>query len=165
MIDPATIDAVLAKKKALAGVPRWICDPRGSVANLAVPVASGDIIGALTFRASTLVHEASQSGSCVLVFDGRPIQRLSFRPTHAHVNPFGARVSDHLRGLRLPAGQSRIHLWTDNRAWPRPKGDNVSVARPLQLNWENLDIVLAIFLYMCNVEGALPPAPWEPRLL
>ena len=165
MIDPATIDALLAARKALAGVPRWIIDPRGSVANLAVPVASGGIIGALTFRASTLVHEPTQSGSCVLVFDGRPIQRLSFRPTHAHVNSFGPSVSEHLRGLHLPAGQSRVHLWADNRAWPRPKSDNVSVARPMQLEWEDLDIVLAIFLHMCNVDGALPPAPWEPRLL
>ncbi len=165
LIDPFAIDALLAEKKALAGAPRWIGDERGAVASLAAPVAKRGVVGALSFRATALVYEPIQSGSCVLVFDGRPIQRLSFRPTHAHVNPFGPSVSTPLRGLHLPAGKSRVYLWAENRAWPRPKGDNVGVAQPILLDMEGLDKVLAIFLQMCNVDGVLPPAPWEPRLL
>ena len=165
MTTATDIDALMAEHKTLAGAARWTIDHRGSVADLAVPVATYGIVGGLTFRATALVYEPVQSGSCVLVLEQRPLQRLSFRPTHAHLNPFGPGVSGHLRGLRLPAGKSRIYPWSENRTWPRPKGDNASVAHPMPVDLESLDSMLALFLQLCHIHGDLPCAPWEPRLL
>lgn len=155
----------MGERKTLAGVARWTIDDHGSVANLAVPVTTHGIVGGLTFYATALVYEPVQSGSCVLVLEQRPLQRFSFRPTHAHLNPFGPGVSPHLRGLRLPAGKSRIYPWSENRTWPRPKGDNASVAQPMDVDMGSLDLMLALFLQLCDIDGDLPCAPWEPRLL
>ena len=165
MTTEADIDAMLAARKTLAGRPVWREDERGTVAHMVVPIAKEEVIGGLTFRASALLFESAESGSCVIVLDDRPIQRLSFRPTHAHVNPFGAAVSVGLRGLRCPAGVSRIHHWAENRRWPRPLSDNVAVASPLHVEFDSFALTLALFLHICNIDGELPPPPWEPRLL
>lgn len=165
MTTVGDIDAMMAESKALDGDPAWVRDDRGSVAHLAIRVVGSRSFETLTFKATAIVHEPVQSGSCVLVLNGRPVSRLSFRPSHAHINPLSSHVAQELRGLRLPAGQSRFYAWSDNRAWPRPKSDNVGVARTLDPDMGSLALALAIFLNICNIDGQIPSPPWEPRLL
>lgn len=165
MIGPAEIDALLARPKQLVGAPTWIADDRGSVTKLAAPAAESGIVGGLTLFASAPLHATPQRGSVVLVLEGRPIQRLSFQPDHVHVNPFAKSVPQPLRGLKLAAGQSRIHPWRLNRTWPRAPNDNVSVGEILDPQPETFGDALTIFLHACGIESQLPPPPWEPRLL
>lgn len=159
------IDAMLVARKRLDARPVWARDERGSVAHLTVSIMGWGPTEGLTFIATALVYEPIQAGSCVLILERRPVQRLSFRPTHAHVNPPDPRVSRELRGLRMPAGGSRLYPWSANRNWPRARSDNVSVGQPLLPDAGSLDMALAIFLDICNIDGEIPPAPWEPRLL
>lgn len=153
------IDAMLAERKGLEGRSTWVRDDRGSVAHLKATVAGGSGVESVAFVATALVHEPVQTGSCVLVVQGRPLQRLSFRPTHAHVNPPGPKVPPTLRGLRLPAGHSRIYRWENNRSWPRLRSDNVTVGQPLLPDVGTLELALAIFLHICNIEGEIPSPP------
>ena len=165
MMSVADIDSMLAVAKTLAGVPTWVEDERGTVARIVVPVATGGVVAGLTFRAGAVLHARVQTGSCVLVCDGRPVQRLSFRPDHAHVNPFGKGVPKRLRGLRLPPGVSRLHAWSVNRDWPRSPADNVAVAEPLNPEPASFEDALEFFLRLCNIDGEIPLPPWEPPLL
>jgi hypothetical protein len=161
----ADIDALLSASKTLAGSPVWMKDDRGTVSKLTIPVAEAGVVGSLVLEASATLNSDPQHGSCVLVFEGRPIQRLSFRPDHAHVNPLNKSIPKGLRGLRLPPGASRMYPWTLNRTWPRPASDNVPVAEPIDPEPESFHSALTIFLRLCGIEGDLPPPPWEPRLL
>lgn len=165
MTTPADIDALLAAAKTLAGRPEWVEDERGSVAKLAVPVALSGIVGELVLRANATLHTVPQRGGGVLIFEGRPIQRLSFRPDHAHLNPFARTVPAPHRGRRLVPDVSRLHPWRLNRAWPRPFTDNVAVAEGVEPEPVSLQAALTIFLRLCAIKGDLPPPPWEPRLL
>lgn len=165
MTTAADIDAMLTAPKTLAGVARWIEDERGSVAKLSVPVAQAGIVGGSVLRANATLHTDPQRGGCVLIYEGRPIQRMSYRPDHAHANPFASGASLAHRGLRLDPNVSRLHPWRLNRVWPRPLSDNVAFAERLEPEPLSLEAALAIFLGFCAIIGDLPPPPWEPRLL
>jgi len=163
--DTAIIDVLLGTYKTLAGRPAWVLDERGTVAKLAVPVLQNGVVAGLTLQAHATVQTNPQRGGCVLILEGRPIQRLSFRPDHLHVNPLVKTIPRSLRGLRLPANASRFHAWTLNREWPRRALDKVAVAEPVEPEPDSFLDALTIFLHHCGIEGALPPPPWEPRLL
>jgi len=159
------IDALLAAHKSLAGLATWVKDERGTVAKLAVPIAVDGVVGGLILQAHATLVTDPQSGGCVLIMDGRPVQRLSIRPDHAHLNPFLKTSPAAHRGVRLAAGLSRLHPWRLNRAWPRPPGDNVPFAQMIEPEPETFAAALTIFLEACRIDGVLPPPPWEPRLL
>ena len=165
MTTVADIDALLATPKALGGAPKWVRDDRGTVSKLGVPILEAGVVGGLILQAHANLHTSPHRGGCVLVFEGRPVQRLTFKPDHAHTNPFTHAIPQPLRGRRLPPEVSRIHPWSLNRVWPRPATDNVQVAESLGVEPESFDTALTIFLDLCGIVGDLPPAPWEPRLL
>ena len=163
MSSAVDIDALLAAPKALGGAPTWVRDDTSAVVRLAAPVALSGVVGSLILHAHATLQTTPQRGSCVLVYEGQVVQRLSILPDHAHFNPFNTSTPTVLRGFILPAGASRSYPWPLNRAWPRATGDNVSVAEPLLV--ETVAEGLTIFLALCGIEGDLPPPPWEPRLL
>lgn len=165
MSSVANIDDLLAAAKALAGTPTWRPDGTSAITKLVAPVSVNGVVGGLAIHASATTETSPQRGSCVLVYEGRPIQRLSFMPDHAHHNPFVVSAPAPARGITLPAGRSRFHSWALNRAWPRPPGDNVSIAELLAVEPGSISEALTIFLAACGIDGDLPPPPWEPRLL
>jgi hypothetical protein len=123
------------------------------------------VLGDLRLHASTPLHISPQSGTAALTFEGRPVQRMKFRATHSHVNPFSAGTPAEWRGRTLPAGVTHWHPWTANRRWPRSPGDNGSTAMLVEHEFDGLDAALAWFALECNVRDPLPPAPWRPRFL
>lgn len=165
MTNAADIDALLVARKTLSGAPNWVRDDTSAVVKLAAPVAVSGVLGGLVLRASATLETTPQRGSCALIYEDRPIQRLSILPDHAHHNPFRPSAPSGLRGLTLPADASRLHAWAHNRSWPRLGGDNVAMAEPLPVEVASMAEGLTIFLALCGIEGDLPPPPWEPRLL
>lgn len=167
MTTVADIDALLAAPKTILGAASWKEEATGNaIATMVAPLAiSGVTPGDLRLFASTPVHVSPQAGSAVLIYEGRPIQRMGFLPTHSHTNPFDKGVTANLRGLTLPAGMSRWHPWRANRRWPRSASDNVGAAILIEDALANFDAALAWFVQKCNVRGPLPPAPWKPRLV
>jgi hypothetical protein len=158
------IDALLAAAKLLAGQPSWSVDERGTVARIAAPIAAKGVVGRLVLRAQTPLHTEIQRGSCALVFDDGLVQRFSFKPDHAHLNPRRSDIPREIRGSRLPPDISRIHPWRLNRVWPGI-GDNLAVAEPMDREPSSFSDALTIFMHLCAISGELAPAPWEPRLL
>lgn len=165
MTDAADIDALLAAAKTLSGYPGWARDPTSPVARLIVPVAVGGVVGGLALHATAMIETNPQRGSAALVYEGRPVQRMSVRPDHAHKNSFVAHAPESHRGIRLPPDQSRVHPWRINRNWPRATDDNVTIAELIPGDVGSVAEGLTIFLALCGIEGDLPPPPWEPRLL
>ena len=158
MTTISDVDALLIDVKYFGNHDGWKLDERGSVAHLSIPITSNSINHDLTLSSTALVRDPVQAESCVLILERRPVQRLSFRPNHAHVNPFRAHIDRGLRGLRLPAGSSRLYPWRANRTWPRLKSDNVAVAEPVLPEPVSL-AALAMFLRICNIEGEIPSPP------
>jgi len=165
MTDAADIDAILAATKTLPGTPRWARDTTSRVVTLAAPVAVDGVVSSLILRASATLETNPQRASAVLVYEGRPVQRISIWPDHTHMNPFGADTPAAHLGARLPPGLSRIYPWPLNRRWPRPRTDNVSVAELIAGDVASISHGLTIFLAACGIDGDLPPPPWEPTLL
>jgi hypothetical protein len=163
--DAADIDALLAAPKTLSGSPHWAHDPTSRVVRLAAPVAVNGVVGSLVLQATATLETDPQRGSAVLIYEGRPVQRISIRPDHPHANPFAAHTPATHRGVRLPPERSRIHPWRINRMWPRPRSDNVSIGELIEGDVGSIAEGLTIFLAACGIEGTLPTPPWEPRLL
>ena len=69
-----------------------------------------------------------------------------------------------LRGLTLATGAHRYHPWALNRRWPRPAGDNLPVAEPVDATLEKFAEALHYFLERTRIAGGLPAPPHEPRL-
>lgn len=164
MTRPADIDALLAAPKTFGGTPTWVRDSTSAVVRLVAPVAVSGVVGGVILHASATLETTPQRGSCVLVYEDRPIQRLSILPDHAHHNPFVVSAPARLRGLTLPPDLSRLHSWQSNRVWPRAGGDNVAIANSMA-EVTSMAEGLTIFLALCGIEDDLPPPPWEPRLL
>ena len=158
----AEIDALIAADKALFGEPAWSGD--GAVAKLVSPVIdhAGLIIGGLVLYMAAMTETAEQRGNAALVLDDRPVQRLSFRPGHAHVNPPRHPTPPALRLLTLPPGRSRMHGWRDNRVWPRL--DNVATAALMEPEPPTISAAFALFLETCGISAYIPPPPSRPRL-
>jgi hypothetical protein len=165
MSTPEDIDRLLAEPKVLAGRVVWVRDERAARAELAAPVLVDGVVGALVFKATATLNTDPQRGSCVLIFEGRPVQRLSHRSGHVHLNPPSKSVDRALRGARLPPDLTRVHLCSLNRVWPRPEGDNLPVGQVLDPQPISLAESLANFLALSGIRGDLPAAPWEPTLL
>jgi hypothetical protein len=163
MRSVAEIDALLDTEKSLFGAPEWVED--GAAAHLvgAVVNAAGVVLGGVSLRLSVLIHlPAPQRGSAVLVLDNHPLQRLSFRPDHAHVNPGRHPVTRGLRRQTLPAERSRIYRWKDNRVWPRP--DSFGVGALLASEPQTIGDAFNLFLEECRIAAYLPPPPHRPKL-
>lgn len=158
----AEIDDLLAAPKRVLGAPRW--DEAGAKAALSAALASEDgaLIGGVSLRLNVLTHLSQPSGNAILVLDGAPLQRLSFRPDHPHINPARHPIPTELRRLKLPAGASRVYHWGDDRLWPRP--DKVGVGRPLRPEPVTAEDAFALFLKICGIDGRLEPPPHRPRL-
>lgn len=156
------IDALLAADKSLFGNPEWVED--GAVAKLASSVvdASGVVIGGLFLRLAVPVEMSIQRGTAALVLDGLPLQRLSFRPDHLHVNKGLHPVPAPLRFLRLPADRSRIYRWADNRMWPMQ--DNMRAGHVIEPEPGTLAEAIKLFLEACAISAYLPDPPHRPKL-
>lgn len=165
MTEAVDVDRLLAHVKTMAGTAAWALDGRETVSRLAVPLAVDGVLSGFIFHARATRHTDPQRGACTLVLGQHAVQRLSILPDHEHYNPFLKTAPPELRGLRLPAGRSRLHPWRLNRAWPRLASDNLGVAEPLDPEPSSFAAAIAIFLGLCAIEGNLPPPPWEPRLL
>ena len=164
MMRTATdIDALLIAPKSLFGTPEWV--ESGAVATLTATILDdgGTVIGGLSLRSSVPVHlPAPQRGSVVLVLDRQPLQRLSFRPDHVHVNPSRPPIVRALQRQRLLPDRSRIYRWRDDPLWPRP--DKLAVASPLLPEPADLTAAFALFLEECGISGYLPTPPHRPKL-
>ena len=163
----ADIDGFLAERKTIFGQPEWVTDERRARVFLraSLQLQDGRIPGSVFVELVATRHTDPQRGSMVLVCNGRPVQRMSYRPDHLHHNPFNKRVSRDLRGLTLPVGHTRIHRWRQNRVWPRPPGDNMRVAELVEPEPGSYADAMQIFFRECGIQGWLKPPPWEPRLV
>ena len=163
MITPEDIDALLAAGKRFAGNPRWVTS-RETTVRIRVPLeVGGEIVGGLFVAGTASVENRPQDGSLVLLFHDQPIERLNVFPTGAPANPFKG-VSRGLRGLTLAAGTHRYYPWALNRRWPRPAGDNLAMAEPVDATLEKFGEALHFFLERTRIAGGLPAPPQEPRL-
>lgn len=158
----AEIDALLAAEKSLFGQPEWV--EEGPIAKLASAVvdAGGAVIGGLSLRLSAQIETAVQRGNAALVLDGQPLQRLSFRPDHVHVNGARHPIPAPLRLMRLPADRSRIYRWTDNRVWPR--ADNMGAGVVIDPEPASVGAAIELFLEKCTISAYLPQPPHRPKL-
>ncbi len=162
---PEDIDALLAADKLLAGRPAW-SKSRETTVRISVPLQIGDaIVGGLFLNGTAPVHNVPQDGSLVLVYQGQRIERMSVFPRAPHANPLDKRLSPKLRGLTLPAFRHRYHSWARNRLWPRPAGDNLAVAEPLDEDLANFADAIQYFMQRARIDGTLPPPRHEPRLM
>lgn len=159
------IDELLSAPKSLVGEPVWTRNAITAITELAAPILVEGLLGGLTMRASASLTSRPQRGSCVLVLENRPITRMSIKPSHSHSNPFARSADPTLRGLTLPPDLTRLHAWNDNRAWPRPPTDNLPFAKPFDIEPASFAEALTIFLGICQINGNIPPPPWEPLLL
>ena len=160
---PDEIDRMLAAPKRLFRAPEWIEDD--ARATLTSPIVSpgGLVIGGLSLRLVALTHlPAPGRGSPVLVLDEAVVQRLSFRPDHAHINPARDPVPAELRRLKLSAGRSRFYRWPDNRQWPRP--DKAVAGTYLDPEPSTIEDAFALFLDNCGIADRPPPPPHRPML-
>lgn len=156
------IDDLIAADKSLFGLPEWIED--GPIARItsAVVDPAGAVIGGLSLRLNVPVTTNIQRGNAVLTLDGHPIQRLSFRPDHVHVNGPGHPIPPSLRLLRLPPDRTRIYRWPSNRAWP-PQA-NLRAGEIVDPEPESLQDALQLFLEACGISAYLPDPPHRPTL-
>lgn len=161
------IDAFLAGRKTIFGHPTWDVDERRRrvLLRASLKLEDGRIPGNVFVQLVATLHTTPQRGSMVLVCDGRPVQRMSYRPDHPHANPFHKKVSKDLRGLSLSAGLTRIHRWRENRTWPRPPEDNLPVAELVNPEPVSYVDAMQIFFRECGIKGYVEPPPWEPRLV
>lgn len=160
--SPAEIDVLLHAEKGLFGQPEWIED--GAIAKLVSPVvdALGVVIGGMSLRLNVPVETVLQRGNAVLVLDGQPVQRLSFRPDHAHVNGVVHPIPQSLRLRRLPPDRTRLYRWADNRAWP--VHGNLRAGQVVEPEPATLMSAFQLFLEACGITAYLPEPPHRPRL-
>lgn len=156
------IDDLLAADKSLFGSVEWI--EEGAYAKIVSPVvgANGVVIGGLILHLNAQVETTVQLGNASLVLEGRPIQRLSFRPGHKHVNKGRYPVPVELRLKTLPAGRSRIYRWSDNREWPM--SENMLAGRLIDAEPGTLMEAYKLFLEACGISAYLPDPPHRPKL-
>jgi hypothetical protein len=161
---PEDIDALLAHEKRLAGQPAW-SRSRETTIRIRVPLRIGDaIVGGLFLAGTASIHNRTQDGSLLLLYGGQVIERMSVFPTGPHPNPLDKRLPPEIRGLTLPASCHRFHAWNRNRRWPRPKGDNLSVAEPIDVRLATFADAIHYFMRRTRIVGALPAPRHEPRL-
>jgi hypothetical protein len=158
----ADIDTLLSAEKSLFGAAEWVED--GAVAKLASPVvdALGVVMGGLSLRLNAPLETAVQRGNAALVLDGQPIQRLSFRPGHPHVNGAAFPIPQPLRLRRLPPNRTRLYRWTDNRAWPVQT--NLKAGHVVEPEPATLMAAFELFPEACGITAYLPEPPHRPRL-
>lgn len=156
------VDELLASNKTLFSDLEWVED--GPVARLVSPILdmSGNVIGGMLLNLNALTETAVQRGNAALVLDGRPIQRLSFRPDHVHTNKGRGTVLPELRFKRLPADRTRLYSWRDNRSWPVV--DNLAVGRLVDPEPASIMAAYQLFLEACGISAYLPEPPHRPRL-
>ncbi|WP_375404652.1 hypothetical protein [uncultured Sphingomonas sp.] len=162
MRTPVEIDALLAAPKRILGAPQW--NEMGPKAALSAALADEDgaLIGGVSLRLNVLTHLPSPSGNAIFLLDRAPVQRLSFRPDHSHVNPARYPIPAELKRLKLPADASRIYRWDDDRLWPRP--DKIGVGRSLRPEPATVEDAFALFLKICGIAGRVEPPPHRPKL-
>lgn len=161
------IDAVLAESKRFAGNPNWREDPSSDGrALIVVPLmVNGSVVPGLEIRGNATVRLQKQCVNLVLVGGDDPIQRLTVYPKKDHVNSFRSGLPQHLRGMRLPAGQTRFYPWQLNRRWPRQRQPRERVDGLLvDTSMSDFDAAMLFFLDACNVDGVIPPPPYRPEL-
>ncbi len=161
------IDEFLEAAKTIFGRPHWAPDPHRDRVTLTAALVSKDntVIGNVSLRLAATLHTRPQRGSIALVCGQHSIQRMNIMPSHGHRNVFRKSAPRSLRGLSLPGERTRIYRWRANRVWPRPPGDNLSVAELVDPEPENFSAAVTLFLQECGISGELPPPPWEPRLI
>jgi uncharacterized protein YheU (UPF0270 family) len=158
----AEIDAMLAAGKSLFPGAEWVED--GALAKLvsAIVDESGTVIGGLSFRLNVQVESAIQRGNAVLVLDSQPIQRLSFRPDHPHVNGAKYPIPKQLRLLSLPPDRTRLYRWSDNREWPVQA--NLRAGQVVEHEPASMLDAVELFLEACGITAYLPAPPHRPKL-
>jgi hypothetical protein len=158
------IDRLLAVEKRAIGRASW-SKSRETTVTISVPLQiSGAIVGGLFLKGTASVHNSPQDGSLLLVYQQQVIERMNVFPTAPHANPLDKRLPQRCRGLTLPALRHRYHPWALNRRWPRPSGDNLPVAEPLDADLANFSEAIKYFMTRIHVSGAVPEPRHEPRL-
>lgn len=158
----AEIDALLAADKGLFGAIEW--SEEGSVASISTAVvdALGDPIGGLELRASAPTQTSVQRGTIVLILDGVPLQRLSYRPDHIHRNKGSHPIPPDLRLKTLQTDRTRIYRWRDNRTWPTQ--DNLGAGRLVDPQPKTFMLAVELFLEACGIAAYIPEPPHRPKL-
>lgn len=167
MLSLDEIDRLLAAAKSIGGIPNWREDPTsGGRALLVVPLLlDGVAVGGLEIRGNATIRTQRQSASLVLIAAGDPIQRLSFRPKHEHVNSLRSDLSRDLRGSRLLADVTRFYPWELNRRWPRQRQPRERYdGHRVEPVVTDFDVAVMFFLERCNIIGSIPPPPYRPEL-
>ena len=82
----ADIDGFLAERKTIFGQPEWVTDERRARVFLraSLQLQDGRIPGSVFVELVATRYTDPQRGSMVLVCNGRPVQRMSYRPDHLH---------------------------------------------------------------------------------
>lgn len=160
-ITMADIDTLLSLPKTMFNAPEWVEDGNRAILRADL-VHQGNVLGGVWVSLSANIHTDPQRGDCVLIHDGKPVQRLSFMPKNAHANPRAHPAPVPLRLLTLPPDRSRIYRWRDNRAWPPPQPMAGAVLDPQPATFAD---AVTVFFSEYGISGNVPPAPWRPTLL
>lgn len=167
MLSLEDIDRLIAQPKEVGGQPHWQEDPTTSGrALLVVPLlVNGIVASGVEIRGNATVRTQTQSATLLLIAEGDPVQRLSFRPKGPHVNSLRPNLPRDLRGKRLSADETRFYPWELNRRWPRQRQPreryDAYVVEPLMTDF---DVAMMFFLDRCNIVGRIPHPPHRPEL-
>lgn len=167
MLSLEDIDRLVAQPKEVGGQPSWQEDPTTSGrALLVVPLLlDGILASGVEIRGNATVRTQTQSATLLLIADGDPVQRLSFRPKAEHVNSLRSDLPRDLRGRRLSTDETRFYPWELNRRWPRQRQPRERYdAYVVQPPMTDFDVAMMFFLDRCNIVGSIPPPPHRPEL-
>lgn len=156
------IDRAIASPKTLVGRPVWKNNPsRPERSELAIPLQTREESGPiLELRGHATLTALKQRGGLTIIVDGEPVQRVNIFPDTPHSNPFRNEVPVALRGLRHPAGQTRLYLWEHGRYQPaRAEVASLAVPHP-----PDFDAAVRHFLATSLIIGDIPSPPYTPRL-
>lgn len=156
------IDALLAEEKSLFGNVEWVEDGANAKLRSSIVNSAGVVIGALTFVASVNINTAIQRGTCALILENRPLQRISYLPSAPHKNTGAHPIPLELRFRTLPADQTRHYLWEDNRIWPRT--DNIGAGRLVSPQPRTFMDAMQLFLEACGITAYVTDPPHRPTL-
>lgn len=165
MLTPESIDELLAAPKQIVGIAAWADDPpREGALQLRLPLDIGDSSTGLELRANTNRYLSPQDGCLLLMYRNGVIERMNVFPRGAHANPFHRDLPKRLRGITLRAGIHRYYSWALNRRWPRLPGDNLPAGEEITEMLDSFAAAAEYFCSRCNILGAVPSPPYEPRL-
>jgi hypothetical protein len=165
LLTVENIDEILAAQKKIAGTPTWIDGQKEKTSRIKIPLMINDEVYPQLFLIATAARFITPQRLNLQLVLYKPIERMRFFPDSPHTNKISKNIPSKYRGLVMLPDHHRYYSWKDNRRWPRPDGDNLDFARPIEEKIGTCKEAINYFLDRVRVEGQFNSPPYEPRLV